>query len=159
MVADSGPLIASSMIGQLDLLAGLYSQVIVPRAVYDEVVVRGAGLPGSAELANATWVQVRGEVREDALFRGLVETLDAGEAAALALAVQVSADLVLLDDLRGRKTARRLGLKVRGSLGVLVEAKRAGLIGSVAPLLDALAMQGIWFSDEVRRRALSEAGE
>jgi len=96
---------------------------------------------------------------DDPLVMGLRETLDAGEAAALALACQRSAELVLLDDVRGRQTARKMGLNVKGTLGVLVVAKRAGLIEVVAPLLDRLAAEALWIADELRTRVLAEVGE
>ncbi len=133
VVADAGPLIYLSVVGQLDLLPQLYDRVLAPRVVVEEIVERGAGLPGSSEVAAAKWLEVMAVDAGTPEFRTLCTLLDIGEAAALVLASREQADLVLIDERRGRATARRLNLNVRGTLGVLVHAKRTGAIAEVAP--------------------------
>ncbi len=86
--------------------------------------------------------------------------LGEGEAEAIALALESQADLVLLDERRGRQRAVRLGLRVTGVLGVLVEAKCQHLLAAVRPVLDALRHDaGFWISDDLYRRVLDLAGE
>lgn len=133
VVADASPLILLSQLGQLELLPVLYEQVIVPEAVFAEVVEEGLGLPGSRELADSAWVDRVKAVPEDPLVRSLRGSLGAGEAEALALASSVDADLVLMDERPGRRAARRLGLNVRGTVGVLLEAKQEGLVAEIGP--------------------------
>jgi predicted nucleic acid-binding protein len=159
VVADAGPLVYLSVVGELDLLPKLYDHILVPRFVFEEVVEKGAGLPGSEELKAADWPDVREVASDESVFRTLRATLDIGEAAAISLACSEGADLVLVDDRRGRQAARRLQLGVRGTLGVLLQAKREGAINEIATRIQRLIAAGFWVSDEVVRRVLVAAGE
>jgi hypothetical protein len=86
--------------------------------------------------------------------------LDPGEAEAIALAAEIGPDILLLDERRARKVAARMGLKVIGLLGVVLEAKRKGFIRRVQPLLDeVVAKAGFWVSARLYARVLEEAGE
>ena len=75
------------------------------------------------------------------------------------LAVERHADLVLIDDRKGRLATARLGLASRGTLGILVEAKRAGRVERIAPLLEGLSKNGVWLSQAVLATALQSVGE
>lgn len=122
VVADSGPLIHLSLIGSLGLLPDLYGQILIPDLVYDEVVNSGEGLPGSREVAGASWIAVEKHDPKSDLFRLLRGDLDAGEAAAICLAIDRHAEWFLSDDRPARLTAERMGLQVCGSVGVLAAA-------------------------------------
>lgn len=159
VIADSGPLIYLSEAGCLHILRDLYGSVVIPRAVYDEVVVRGHGEPGSREVASSSFLRVSEHPLTSPLRMSLMVELDAGEAAAIALAVEERADLVLIDERKGRTVARRLGLRVRGTLGLLVEAKRRGHIALVEPIVDRLIAGGFRVSAAVREEILRSAGE
>lgn len=159
VVADSAPLICLSEVGCLHLLGDLYGSVRIPRAVHDEVVVRGHGEPGATEVASASFIQVSDHALTSPLRMSLMVELDAGEAAAIALAVEEVADLLLIDERKGRAVAQRLGLKVRGTLGVLVEAKRRGHVALVEPILDRLVAGSFRVSAMVREEILRSAGE
>jgi len=87
IVSNASPLIALVRIGQLDLLRQLYSEIIIPEAVWHEVVVEGADQPGAEVVSSASWI-VRRTVTNRALVHGLQQELDAGEAEAIALAVE-----------------------------------------------------------------------
>jgi predicted nucleic acid-binding protein len=90
----------------------------------------------------------------------LRSSLDVGEAEAIALAEEFHADIVLIDEIAGRETARTRGFTVLGTLGLLVQAKRSGLNPGVAPLLDRLRSElNFFISDELRRTILHQAGE
>ena len=159
VVADAGPIIHLSQLGHLDLVPALFGRVIVPRRVYDEIVQAGKGLPGSTELQGAPWVDLDERDLRTAVARLLRNHLDAGEAEALGLALEVQADLVLSDDRQARIAAESLGLRVQGTLGILLEARRQGKIQVLAPLLIHLRAKGVWLSDALIERVLQEVGE
>lgn len=159
VVADAGPIIHLSLIGRVDLLPALYGRVLVPGLVFQEVVLRGNGLPGSTELDRADWADRVDPDAESDLFGVLRAHLDPGEAAAICLAVERRADLVLSDDRPARLAAARLGIEVKGTLGILVEAKRSGRIEAIAPALAALKSGGTWLSDRLVERILADVGE
>jgi hypothetical protein len=86
--------------------------------------------------------------------------LDPGEAAALALAVEIHADVVLLDERRGREAASQLGLRTIGILGLLLQAKSAGFLAAIQPILDDLRREaGFWMAEPLRQQVLRLAGE
>jgi uncharacterized protein len=94
------------------------------------------------------------------LLRLLEAEVDAGEAAALALGVSLQADLVLMDEMRGRAIARRLGLAVAGTLGIVVRAKRGGMIPAARPVIDQVrTLGGLWVADELVAQVLTGLGE
>lgn len=159
VVTDAGPLIHLSLIGRIDLLSSLYGRVVVPELVYREVVDHGEELPGSTELRGADWIELAPHDPDHHLFRLLQAQLDPGEAAAICLAQQSRADLILSDDRQARLAAERLGIRVKGTLGVLVEAKQRGAIDVLAPALAELKRQGTWLSDRLVARVLSDVEE
>lgn len=135
-VVNATPLIALSVVGQLSLLREMFDVVIVPAAVYEEVVVQGRGRPGSDELAQADWLQVlpsAGEMTIEPMLLGL----DAGELSVLLLSQHLQPDWVIVDERLARRVARAMGLPVKGTLGVLLAAVWAGLL-SQRDALDAL---------------------
>lgn len=154
VVPDAGPLIYLGGAGHLELLRSLYTEVIVPRIVLEEVVVSGSGLPGADAVADATWLKVE-DVAPD---RDLLELLDPGEAAAIPLAARLRATL-LADDADARTIARKRGLLVVGTLGVLLAAKRKRLIVEVAPVINRMETLGMFVSARLREEVLRIAGE
>lgn len=159
VVSDASAVINLAVIGHLDLLHQLFGQVLIPQAVFDEIVVVGAGQPGAEEVTQRPWIESR-QVTDRSLVEGLRIELDLGEAEAIALARETGCDLLLIDERRGRTVAERLGLPRLGLLGVLVQAKRAGEIQAIRPLLDALRDEaGFWVREDLYRRVLEAAGE
>lgn len=123
----------------MQLLAQLYNQVKIPEAVYRELVEIDPPVPETREVQDASWVEIK-QVSDRATVERLQSEarLDPGESEAIALALELDADLLLIDERRGRAEADRLGIKITGLLGLLVEAKRKNLIAAVKPLMDAL---------------------
>lgn len=154
VVPDAGPLIFLGGAGRLSLLHLMYTRVVVPRVVFDEVVTAGAGLSGSVEVGAAGWIEVV-DVAPDPALRAL---LDAGEAAAIPLAARLGATL-LCDDGDAREVARTLGLSVIGTLGVLVMAKRDGHLDLVAPIIEGMRNRGMYVSSSLLVEVLGAVGE
>lgn len=157
IIADSGPLISLARIGRLALLSQLFAKVRIPRTVFQEVTQgAGEGRPGAMEVRNASWVEVIDVPL--AAIAGYSLLVDEGEAAAIALAKR-EGGLLLMDDDRGRRLALRLGLNIKGTLGLLVLAKRRGHIREVRECLDALVRAGIHVSHKLIEATLREANE
>ena len=159
MVSNASPLINLARIGQLDLLRKLFGELFIPQAVWDEVVIQGAGQAGAEEVKSAPWIEKR-VVTNITLVQALRQELDAGESEAISLAVEMKTDLLIMDERLGRDTARQLGLRVIGLIGVLTTAKSRGLIKSIKPHLDALRdVAGFRVDVALYARVLKEEGE
>ena len=159
VISDASPLIALAMVKQLDLLRALYGEVVVPAAVYDEITAVYPAAPGASDVRNAEWIHVR-PAENHLLIEALSLELDIGEAEAISLAVELDADLLLMDERRGRIVAARLGRRVVGVLGLLIEAKTACVLPLVRPILDALLVEaGFWISPELLAKVLASAEE
>ena len=153
VVSNTSPITNLAAISQLPLLQQLYETIIIPQAVYDEIVA------GSIEVQTELWIQTQ-QVANYALVTALQLELDWGEAEAIALAIELKADLLLLDERRGRTVASRFGLKFTGILGVLIEAKHKGAISAVKPVLDSLILTaGFWVTEPLYSRVIQTAGE
>jgi len=145
-VTNSTCLIALERIGRLDLLSESFARVLVPPEVRDEF---GSGLD---------WVEVRAPVNA-ALVAALRMHLHPGEAAAIALAVETPGSIIILDDRKARGVALQFDIPVLGTIGLLLHAKRAGIMPRVTPLFDALREHGFYLAESLRLRALSIAQE
>lgn len=157
-VINAGPLVALSLLGQLDLLPSLFSEVWVPQTVFDEVAVAGIDKPGGQSLQSDEWrMRVRVSPLPDPL---LVMELDAGEAEVISLARHLSPCMAVIDERRGRRVAQNVyGLPVKGTAGLLVEAQRRGLISGVRVRLIMLREAGYYIADSVVAAACVAAGE
>jgi len=159
VVSNTSPIVNLATVGRLDLLQQLYKKVAIPQAVYREITLVGAGQPGAMEVQTLEWIEFK-EVADRSLVVALQAELDEGEAEAIALAIQLKADLLLLDERRGREVAYRLGLRFIGFLGVLIEAKHKGYVPEIKPLLDDLMVKaGFWIGDQLYTRILQAVGE
>jgi len=160
IVADAGPLIGLGKIGRLPLLQALYGMVLIPPRVHEELRV-GSNLPGAVAAERAIvegWLLVR-SVQDEVAVSRLLSLVDGGEAEAIVLAHESAGRFLLVDDRRARDVARRRGITVVGIGGVLLAAKRKGLIEVVGPLLNSLAAAGYRLSRELRNTLLALAGE
>lgn len=159
VVADASPLIFLARLELLRLLPELYGGVIAPRAVLDEVNCSGGSRPGALDTSNLPWLTIVDVDSDSPLRKALSGDLGVGETDAILLALDTGAELLLVDDRSGRATARRLSIAIRGTLGVLAEAKQKGLIRSLRHHLERLSEVGAWLSDDLVRRVLAAAGE
>lgn len=155
---DTSPLTSLAAIGRFDLLLEIYGELHIPGAVWDELNQGGVGWPGRDEVDGARWIH-RHQVANTALVVTLTRDLDRGEAETIALALELGAELVLLDEREGRRAAQRLALHVSGVLGTLLAAKSKGLLLEMRPCLDDLRRIGFYLTDGLYSAVLETAGE
>ncbi len=141
VISNTTPIISLALIGHLDLLRALYGNVIVPPAVAAEILTGGRARIGVTDFKNMGWFQQA--ALTDPRRADLLVDLDRGEAEVIALAQELKADLLLLDERLGRRHAQRLGLTITGTLGVLLRAKQQGLVPEIKPLIEQLQQGGI----------------
>ncbi|MEH2295261.1 DUF3368 domain-containing protein [Nostoc sp.] len=159
IVSDTSPINNLAAINHVHLLQQLYGTVLIPEAVYRELTDPNFPVAGATEVQTFIWIQTR-PVQDRILVEALSNELDIGEAEAIALALEMKADQVLIDERRGRMVAARLNLSYTGILGILVEAKSQRLISAVKPLLDALINQaGFWVAEPLYKRVLQLVDE
>ena len=149
VVADASPLIAFQQIGQLSLLQALFTTLLVPPAVAREIAPSVPPQP---------WIVER-QPAQPLAPQVLQASLGPGESEAISLALELRADRFIVDEKAARHLAQALGLNVVGTLGVLLAAKRKGLIPAVRPLVEALLEKNFWISPQLVERALSEIRE
>ncbi len=157
VICNTSPLQYLHQIGYLELLPKLVSRVIVPVAVAEELAEgrrRGLDLPIPEALA---WVDLRAPASEQVVR--LVADLGPGETGVLLLAMERTDPVVILDDALARRHAEILGIALTGTLGILLDAKRRGLVPAVTPLIDDLQRLGFRLSEGTRNAVLRMAGE
>lgn len=157
VVSDTSPIRALNFLNQLPLLESLFGKVLLPPAVRDELA---SPLPKfmPVDLGHFSFIEVR-VPRDVRQVRQFMQTLDAGESEAIALALEEHATIILMDELRGRKLAERFGLVPLGALGVLLRAKRRHLITAIRPLIGELDELEFYMSHELKEHVLRLAGE
>ncbi|WP_121352424.1 DUF3368 domain-containing protein [Flavisolibacter nicotianae] len=147
IISDTSCLILLDKIQELVLLKILFGQVLTTPIVAEEY---GGILPD--------WIRI--EEPQDKKNQKILETsLDKGEASAIALAMEQADCLLIIDELKGRRLAKQLGLKITGTLGILVEAKLSGHITSVRPMLNKIKQTNFRLSEQLESAVLKNAGE
>ncbi|MEO6750978.1 MAG: DUF3368 domain-containing protein [Chthoniobacteraceae bacterium] len=150
VVSDTSPVTALLQTGLAHLLPALFRQIIIPPAVLAELERAHAVLPG--------WLEVRTPLAIPDSLRAA--HLDPGETEAIAIAMELAADAILIDEQMGRRAAHGLHLSIMGLLGVLLLAKRTGHLASVRPAILALRQDaGCWFAEPLVADVLRAAGE
>jgi len=159
VLADASPLIALARVGGLPWLRKLYKTISITKEVRGEATGARDLLPGAVAIAAAIkqgWIRVlRQEWREPPL-----PLLDTGEASTLRAAIALGpGTLVLLDDLQARREAQRLGIAMTGTVGIIVEARQAGLIPAAGPVFARLAEEGFHLGGDLLQAILAELRE
>jgi predicted nucleic acid-binding protein len=156
-ISNTSPLLYLHRIRAADWLPQLFSTIWTPDAVRTELLEGRAKGYDAPDTADYPWLNIVNPASMPSEWLAL--DLGAGELAAMALALEQLAKIILLDDMLARRTAQAAGLQVWGTLRVLLEAKAQGLTDSVAPYVLRLSQAGMWISPEVRQRILVLAGE
>ncbi len=158
IICNATPLINFAAINRLDILEAVFGKIIIPQAVYVETTV--SGFPGSELVLQAitsSWLQIRSV---STVVPSITSELDNGEREAIALALEMGEQRILLDEREARQVAQSLGLQVIGTLGILLLAKDREIITQVQPLLDAMiGTAQYWVSSTLYKQVLQQAGE
>ena len=156
VIVNSTPLIALSKVGRLDILRQMYGRVTVPGAVFQEVTVKNDTV--RKEILDSEWIDI--EAVPDLKDRKMYSAkLHAGEVEVMILAQKMTDHLVVIDDRAARKTAEFLGLKLTGTLGVLLKAKANGLIPKVMPIIECMEAHEIFLSQNLQDKIRKLCGE
>ena len=147
IISDTSCFILLSGIGELELLQKTYGQVLTTIEVASEF---GQALPD--------WVEIKSPSDKNRQH-DLEMQVDKGEASAIALAIETPDSTLILDDIKARKLAEKLGLEITGTIGVIIKAKLKGIIPSIKPFLAKIRNTNFRLSTEVETSALREAGE
>lgn len=161
VVSDTSPLSGLAIVCHLPLLQQIYGQVVIPSAVADELRQGGADDLRIIQVLSLDWIEIK-----QPTDRQLVETLqtghnlDRGESEAIVLALELTADELLIDERLGRREAKRLGLSITGLLGILLVAKRRELVTAMRPIIDDLIDEaGFRVSNQLYAEVLAATGE
>ncbi len=151
VVSDTSPISNLLQIGETDLLRRIFHRIIIPAEVYAEI----CRIQSHKEfLFKQDWIETA-TLSNTNLKNRLLKDLDGGEAEAIALAIELKADYLLMDETRGRQVAENFGIKVTGILGVLIKAKEDGMITEVKPYLQRLVRDaGFWLNPKVIEKIL-----
>lgn len=156
-VSNTSPLLYLHRIGVLEWLPKLFSEICIPNAVVLELQEgqrRGYDVPNPSDYA---WLQIVEPQSVPSEWLSL--DLGAGELAAMALALENPNQIILLDDTLARRIAQAAGLKVWGTLKILLESKSQGMSEDILHLVNLLEESGMWISQDIRHRILALAGE
>lgn len=157
VVANASPLIFLSRAGHLELLHHFAERVLVPRTVADEIRLKGERDITAKAVDETSWIEV---VPAPAMPEEISQWgLGPGEAAVLAIAAANPAVEAVIDDLAGRKCAAHLGIPARGTLGIVLAAKRRGLIPQARVVIEDMLRSGLYLSRTVLDEALKRVDE
>ena len=156
IISNTTPILSLLKIDKLELLKELYGVVIIPFAVYLEIE-EGKEKPFYQDLTLLDWVEIQ-KIKNPNSREDLID-LDDGEAEVLILAKETNADLVILDEILGRRYAKQFDINVTGTIGLLIKAKEKGLISSLKNLLSEFVEKGTWLNPKLISKALKMANE
>jgi predicted nucleic acid-binding protein len=153
LVADSSALILLATIDKLDILDILFGDVVIPKSVYDEMVIPHK--PQAEKLAKYAKHKIK-EITNKPLFNVI---LGSGESDAITLYLEIGADFLLCDDKKARNYAKSININVVGSFGLLIKAKEKKLIKSIKPLVEIIEKSDIFIDKQTVKIILQSAGE
>lgn len=156
VIVNSTPLIILSKIGELEILKNLYSEIMIPRAVFEEVTRKND--LAKEKILKSEWIKIL-EVQDKSDRKIYQAKLHDGEVEVMMLAKEISADLLIIDDNAAKKFAKFLGFKVTGTLGILLKARSEKIISEVRPILDKMLAEKFYISDKIINLVLKTAGE
>lgn len=158
VVSDTSCISNLLLIGQLDLLQKIYSEIFIPSAVYNEILALERNGKDLSYFKSRNWITLENNfIRNISLLPP--KNIDAGEAEAIDLAVYIKADRLLIDERKGSLLAKEYGITTIGLLGILKIAKENHFILSVKDLLNQLMENNFWVSNELYSIVLNSVNE
>mgnify|MGYP000862518243 CR=1 FL=1 len=157
VIANSTPLIALNKIGKLDLLKEIYKEIIIPYAVYEEVILN-SNKASNDFIKESNFFSIK-RIKNEEARKLFVTSLHKGEVEVMILAKEIKADICIIDDLLARKYAKYYNLNITGTIGILLKAKELGLITRIKPIMDELKVSGIYIDTKLYNRVLEIARE
>lgn len=147
IISDTSCFIVLDNIGELELLHKTYGEIITTPEIVLEY-----------ENPLPEWIKV--QAPNDRYRQRILELqLDKGEASAIALAIEIPGSIIILDDYKARKLAMNIGIKVTGTVGVIIKAKLSGIIPSVKPYIENMRKAGFYINKELKKQIVKESGE
>jgi predicted nucleic acid-binding protein len=147
IISDTSSLIALTNIGELEILKGVYEEVVITPEIAEEY-----------GLETPHWIRIE-RVNDKQKFKLLNLELDEGESSGIALALENESSLLIIDEKKGRGIAKKLGIKITGILGVMIRAKETGVVEKIKPLIDKLEKVDFRMSARLKSQILERVGE
>jgi len=156
IVSDTSPITNLLKIGRVSLLQQIFKEIIIPNGVYEELIK----IPNQkSQIENTKWIKKQDSKNKE-FINELLKILDRGESESIALAIELKADYLLIDEKKGRKIANEYGITITGLLGVLRRAKLKGYLEKVKPILDQLREEtGFRIHQNLYKEILKDVGE
>ncbi len=159
IISDTSCINNLLVINKLNLLHQIFGEIIIPPAVYDELVAYESINPDISKIDSFIWIKIK-PITNLVLYEYLLNYLDNGEAQAITLAQELKAELLVVDESAGREIAKQYGLVVTGTIGVIVQAKKLGIIPHVKEILDNLRnISGFWINQKFYNEVLQQVNE
>lgn len=155
VISNTTPIISLCSVGYEFILKELFRKIVIPQAV--DIELRSLDKPGS-HFSHLEWVEVVSVQNEDFVMF-LRKDIDKGEAETIALARQMNADVVIIDENVGYQIARHFGLSVVRTLSILEVAKNKRIISRIRPIVEQIVQRGRWYSKSVIEKFLGDVGE
>jgi len=156
IVSDTSPITNLLKIGRVSLLQQIFKEIIIPNGVYEELIK----IPNQkSQIENTKWIKKQDSKNKE-FINELLKILDRGESESIALAIELKADYLLIDEKKGRKIANEYGITITGLLGALRRAKLKGYLEKVKPILDQLREEtGFRIHQNLYKEILKDVGE
>jgi uncharacterized protein len=153
VISNSTPIIALLKIDRLDILESLYEKIIIPEAVNEELCFKDSDLLKSHEFIEIVKVK---NIEAKKMYQ---TALHKGEVEVMMLAQEINADLCIIDDQLARKYAEYIGLKITGTIGIILKAKQKNIINEVKPFVEKMIKNGIYIDEKLKDLILDIANE
>jgi len=158
VISNSTPLIALKKIEKLELLYKIYGEIIIPYGVYEEVILESSVKEPHDFIKESGFIKIM-KIRNEEAKRLFSTSLHKGEVEIMILAVEVKANLCIIDDLLARRYAKYNNLNITGTIGVLLKAKELCIITKIRPIMDELIDSGVYIDSKLYNKVVEISGE